>query len=57
VFIRSLEPDPRPFELEIAIAKLKRYKSPDSDEILVDLIQAGGEILLSECSKEEHCFN
>jgi hypothetical protein len=34
----SLVPDPGPFETEITIAKLK---------ILVELIQAGGEILLS----------
>jgi hypothetical protein len=26
-----LVPDPSPFEVEIAIAKLKRYKSPGSD--------------------------
>jgi hypothetical protein len=35
-------------EVEIAIAKLKRYKSPGSDQIPAELIQAGGEILLSE---------
>jgi hypothetical protein len=34
-----------PFEVEIAIAKLKRYKSPGSDQIPADLIQAGGETL------------
>jgi hypothetical protein len=28
-----LVPDPSPFEVETAIAKLKRYKSPGSDEI------------------------
>jgi hypothetical protein len=37
--------DPSPFEAEIAIAKLKTYKSPGSDQILVQLIQAGGKIL------------
>jgi hypothetical protein len=26
---------------------LKKYKSPGSDEVLAELIQAGGEILLS----------
>jgi hypothetical protein len=31
-------------EVEIAIAKLKKYKSPGSDEILAELIQAGSEI-------------
>jgi hypothetical protein len=38
-------------EVEIAIAKLKKYKSPGSDQIPADLIQAGGEILLSEIHK------
>jgi hypothetical protein len=33
--------------VEIAIAKLKKYKSPGSDQIPAELIQAGGEILLS----------
>jgi hypothetical protein len=42
-----LVPDPSPFELEIAIAKLKSYKSPGIDQILTKLIQAGGEILRS----------
>jgi hypothetical protein len=40
-------PDPSPFEVEIAIANLKRHKSPGSDEIPAELIQAGGEILRS----------
>jgi hypothetical protein len=30
-------------EVEIAIEKLKRYKSPGTDEVLVDLIKAEGE--------------
>jgi hypothetical protein len=34
-------------EVEIAIAKLKGYKSQSSDIIPVELIQGGGEILLS----------
>jgi hypothetical protein len=33
-------------EAEIAIAKVKKYKLPGSDQILAELIQAGGEILL-----------
>jgi hypothetical protein len=37
--------------LFIAIAKLKKYKSPGSDQILAELIQAGGEILLSVIHK------
>jgi hypothetical protein len=43
-------PDPSSFEVEIDIAKLKRYKSPGSDQILV-VIQAGGEILISQMHK------
>jgi hypothetical protein len=38
-------------EVEIAIAKLKKYKSPGSDQIPAELIQAGGEILLSAIHK------
>jgi hypothetical protein len=40
-----LVPDLSPSEVEIAIAKLKRYKLPGSDQIPAELIQAGGEIL------------
>jgi hypothetical protein len=43
-----LAPDPRSFEAKVAIAKLKRYKLPGSDQIPAELIQAGGDIL---CSK------
>jgi hypothetical protein len=39
-----LVPDPSPFEVEIAIAKLKRYKAPGSDQILAELIQARDEM-------------
>jgi hypothetical protein len=38
-----LVPDPSPFEVEIAIEKLKRYKS-GSDQIRAELIQAEGEV-------------
>jgi hypothetical protein len=34
-------------EVEIAIEKLKKCKSPGSDQIPVELNQAGGEIFLS----------
>jgi hypothetical protein len=37
--------------VEIAIAKLKKYKSPGSDQILAELYQAGGEILVSVIQK------
>jgi hypothetical protein len=44
-------PGPSRLEFEIAIAKLRKYKSPGSDNILAELIQAGGEILLSAIQK------
>jgi hypothetical protein len=40
-------PDPSPFEVEIAIAKLKKYKTPGSGQIPAESIAAGGKILLS----------
>jgi hypothetical protein len=43
-----LVPDPSPFEAEIAIARLKRFKSPGSDQIPAE---AGGEILSSKIHK------
>jgi hypothetical protein len=46
-----LVPDSSPFEVEIAIAKLKRYNSPGSDQIPAELIQTGGETLRSEIHK------
>ncbi|PNF38760.1 hypothetical protein B7P43_G14059 [Cryptotermes secundus] len=46
-----LVPDPSPFEVESAIAKLKLYKSPGSDQIPAELVQAGGEILRSKIHK------
>jgi hypothetical protein len=46
-----LVPGPSRLEVETAIATLKQYKSPGSDQILAELIQAGGEILLSEIHK------
>jgi hypothetical protein len=41
-----LVPGPSHLEAETAIAKLKKYKSPGSDQIPAELIQAGGEMLL-----------
>jgi hypothetical protein len=52
--IHTAEPlvaDPSPCEAEIAIAKFKRYKSPGSDQIPAEPIQAGGETLWSEIQK------
>jgi hypothetical protein len=44
-------PEPSISEAEDAIAKLKRYKSPDADQIPAKLIQAGRETLHSEIHK------
>jgi hypothetical protein len=49
-----LVPDPRRFEVEITIVKLKRYKLPGSDQILAELIQVGSEILRSKIHKLIH---
>jgi hypothetical protein len=38
-------------EVEIAIGKLKRYKSSGTDQIPAELIKVGGEILRSEIHK------
>jgi hypothetical protein len=42
---------PSRLEVEIVIAKLKKYKSPCSNHVPVELIQAGGEMLLSAIHK------
>jgi hypothetical protein len=34
--------DPNRLEVEIVVAKLKKYKSPGSEEIPAEMIQAGG---------------
>jgi hypothetical protein len=47
----QLAPSPSCFEVETAIAKLKKYILPGSDEISAELIQVGGEILLSVIHK------
>jgi hypothetical protein len=39
------------FEVKIATEKLKRYKSPGTDQILAEMIQAGGITLCSEIHK------
>jgi hypothetical protein len=47
--IHTAEPlvfGPSNLEVEIAISKLKKYKSPGSDQILGELYQAGGEALV-----------
>jgi hypothetical protein len=44
-------PEPGASEVEVAIGKLKRYKSPGVDQIPAELIQTGGETLRSEIHK------
>jgi hypothetical protein len=44
-------PEPSISEVEAAIGKLKRYKSPGADHIPAELIEAGGETLHSEIHK------
>ncbi|PNF16701.1 hypothetical protein B7P43_G05421 [Cryptotermes secundus] len=52
--IHTAEPlvcNPNPFEVKIAIAKLKRYKLLCTDQIPEEMIQAGGEMLRSKIHK------
>jgi hypothetical protein len=51
--VHTAEPSvpPSRLEVEIAIAKLKQNKSPGSDQIPSELIQAGDETLLSAIHK------
>jgi hypothetical protein len=48
-----LAPDPSHLEIEIAIAKLKKYKSPGSNQIPA----AGGETLVSVIHKHNSIWN
>jgi hypothetical protein len=45
---KLIVPEPSPFGIEIAIAKLKKHKSPGSDQIPVEMILASDDKLLSE---------
>jgi hypothetical protein len=52
--IQMAEPlvsEPSLVKMEIAIGKLKSYKSSGTDQILAKLIKAGGEALYSEIHK------
>jgi hypothetical protein len=52
--MHSAEPlvlGPSHLEVEISISKLKKYKSPGSDQIPAELNQAGGETLVSVIHK------
>jgi hypothetical protein len=51
-----LVPEPSLFEVEIAIGKLKSYKSPGTDNIAAELIKAGGESLYSEIHRLVSCI-
>jgi hypothetical protein len=51
-----LAPEPSSSEVEIAIEKMKRYKSPGIDQIPAELIQAGGSTLRSEIHKLINCI-
>jgi hypothetical protein len=44
-------PSPSHLEVEIVIAKLKKYKSPGSDQIVTQQLQRGGETLESAIHK------
>jgi hypothetical protein len=44
-------PEPGVSEVEVAVGKLQRYKSPSVDQIPAELIQAGGETLRWEINK------
>jgi hypothetical protein len=44
-----LVPEPSACEVEMAIEKLKRYKSPGTDQIPAQLIKAGGSTICLSC--------
>jgi hypothetical protein len=48
---QPLVPEPSTLEVEIVIAKLKKYKSPGTDQIPAELVHAGGETLWSKIHK------
>jgi hypothetical protein len=43
--------EPRAFEFELAIKKLKSHKSPGIDQIPTEMIKAGGRTIRSEVRK------
>jgi hypothetical protein len=51
-----LIPEPSLIEMEIAIGKLKSYKSPGTDQIPAELIKSGGETLYSEIHRLICCI-
>jgi hypothetical protein len=49
-------PEPSLVEVEIAVGKLKSYKSPGTDQILAELIKARGETLYYEIHRLTCCI-
>jgi hypothetical protein len=47
ILLNHFIPGPSRVEVEITVAKFEKYKSPGSDDILANPIQAGVEMLLS----------
>jgi hypothetical protein len=45
---QPIVPEPSAFEVEMAIEKLKRHKSPGTDQIPAEFIKAGGRKIHSE---------
>jgi hypothetical protein len=43
-----LKPEPSIFKVEMVFKKLKRHKSPHTEQILAELIKAGGRTICSE---------
>ena len=48
---KPLVPEPRAFDVEMAIGKLKGHKSPGNDQIRAELIKAGGRTIHSKIHK------
>jgi hypothetical protein len=51
-----LVPEPSNFEVEMAVEKLKRHKSPGIDQIPPELIKAGGSKICCEIHKLINCI-
>jgi hypothetical protein len=55
--VHTAEPGPSCLEVEIAIAKLKKYKSQGSNRILAETNRAEGETLLSAIHSNKSKFD
>jgi hypothetical protein len=49
--VEPLVPEPSALEVELAIDKLKNYKSPGTDQMPAELIKAGGRTIRCEIHK------